>query len=604
MKNSFYFQTAKVAGTPADGFWSQIHSFSPQSPDKKEKRGDLLAVLVIKGVSEGIGSVAAGREVLSRLHEEYYGNISGSAFERLSEAVSKVREENQNLEIVAGALLGSVLYLAILGEGKVYLKRGEKAGFLLHGGQEIKTASGHLQEGDLFVFGSSQFFSLVSSDVLKTSLESGSLEEASDTLGTMVLGKENVAAAAAVLALTQKEEELFIEPVVSEVEEVKSAVAPLPGQKPSVFVRTPASERKKKVYFFISLVLLGLLGVSLIFGFQKKTQEKKMAKAQELLRQAEEKLNQGKALALDDPSASKVLGKQAQNLAEEAVGVVGKETEEIVFLREKAESFLSSLGQEIALSQPQVFMDLTLIEDGGAGRALTAFDKNLAILSSTPGKIYLLNAEKKSHEILSYSGSSKGILSATKDKLYLLAIEGIAEVNPSQKKALIKIEADNEWKDIAAISTYGSHLYLLDRGSNSIWRYLGGAEGFGDKKNWFIDEAPSLAESTSMAIDGAIWIAQNNHILRFNLGKQERFALNKMPDDFKGLAKIYTSENTENLYALDKGAGKVYVIAKDGNFKAAYSWEGLKQADDLVAFESLKKLFILSGSKIYEINLK
>ncbi|MGI5826189.1 MAG: hypothetical protein ACOX50_02120, partial [Patescibacteria group bacterium] len=173
MKETFSFQTAKVVGTPADGFWSQVHSFSPQSPEKKEKRGDLLAVLVIRGVSEGIESVAAGREVLSRLHEEYFGNLSGSAFERLSEAVAKVGRENQDLEIIAGVLLGSVLHLAILGTGKVFLKRGEKTGILLNGGGEVKTASGYLQEGDLLVLGSSHFFNLVSTDALKTNLGVG-----------------------------------------------------------------------------------------------------------------------------------------------------------------------------------------------------------------------------------------------------------------------------------------------------------------------------------------------------------------------------------------------------------------------------------------------
>ena len=40
METNFNLQIAKVVGTPFDGFWSQVHTFSPEEPEKKEKRGD------------------------------------------------------------------------------------------------------------------------------------------------------------------------------------------------------------------------------------------------------------------------------------------------------------------------------------------------------------------------------------------------------------------------------------------------------------------------------------------------------------------------------------------------------------------------------------
>ena len=74
MDSAYTVETAKIVGSPADGFWSQIHTFFPQDDLKKEKRGILLAVLVVSGVEEGIEAVAQGREILGRLHEEYYGD--------------------------------------------------------------------------------------------------------------------------------------------------------------------------------------------------------------------------------------------------------------------------------------------------------------------------------------------------------------------------------------------------------------------------------------------------------------------------------------------------------------------------------------------------
>lgn len=109
MKSIFACQIAKVVGTPTNGFWSQVHTFSPEDPVKKEKRGDLLAVLVLSGVPEGIEAVAAGREVLARLHEEYYGHLEGSPFERLKESLAKISQESPEAEIVAAVVFGPAL---------------------------------------------------------------------------------------------------------------------------------------------------------------------------------------------------------------------------------------------------------------------------------------------------------------------------------------------------------------------------------------------------------------------------------------------------------------------------------------------------------------
>jgi len=173
----------------------------------------------------------------------------------------------------------------------------------------------------------------------------------------------------------------------------------------------------------------------------------------------------------------------------------------------------------------------------------------------------------------------------------------------------LKIEKDEAWEKIVGLGTYGGNLYLLDQGAGNLWRYLATEEGFGSRRTWFSGTPPDLSGNVSLAIDGAIWVLKKEGISKFNLGKEESFALSRMPasrgepENFLEPVKIFTSAEAENLYVLDKGRGKIYVITKTGEFKAVYSWEGLKNAQDLVAVESLKKLFVLSGEKIYEVGL-
>lgn len=640
MNSAFVFEVAKVVGTPSDGLWSQVHTFFPEKGEKKEKRGDLLAVLVLSGVPEGVEAIAAGREVLARLHEEYYGNLQENPFERLKAAVAKVGEENGNLEIVAAVLFGPALYLAILGEGQVVLKRGEKLGRLLRGkeGLEVEAASGYLQENDLLVLGSNHFFKVVGEGVLKAGLQAGSPNEAVETLAPVVLGRKEMAAAAAILALAKKATPWEIGPVAAA--EDSFSLPPIPEKKSfsfkaclrklkrlrlrrkrlvsdekkesfksrtgwlkkPIFVRPRSAQKKKRFYFFLVLSLLVLLGASLVLGVREKAAERKRTQARELVREAEEKLNQAKTLVAEQPHEGRVLGEQAQNLTQEALLL--STSEEASFVKEQTEKFLASLGEEVAIKEPRVFMDLGIIADQASGEAFALLGEDLVILDQEKKKLYFLNHTNKSYEILDYPGEEGKGITASGGKVLVWDSQGVYEVQKAQKRTVLQVEDKKQWGEIVGISSYMGHLYLLDRKEDKIWRYLLAGDGYGAAKNWFVGKSPDLSQSLSLAIDGAIWILENQRILKFNLGRQEDFVLNKMPENFEKPAKIFTNEETENLYVLDKGRGKIYLIDKEGNFKAAYSWEGLKLTDDLLAIEASKQLFVLSQTKIYQIDLK
>lgn len=635
MQVNFGLQTAKVVGTPTDGFWSQVHTFFPEDKEKKEKRGDLLAVLVISQAGEGIEAVAAGREVLGRIHEEYYGNLEGSAFERLRLAVEKVGKENRDLEIVAGAVLGDVLYLATFNKGKALLKRGDQTGILINGESGLKSASGFIKDNDLLVLGSELFFTAVGSGVLRAALENGSVDEAIEILAPIILGRKEMSKAAAIIVLIKKQEEeirpMETAPGISLPEPTERPLksSPLPrfsgiglpfkNFKKPIFVKNEKETKKKRLYFLICLVLLSLFSVSLFLGIRKKTLDKKEAQARKLLKLAEEKLNKGKTIAITDPGQGKVLGEEVVRLADEAVSISRNKSEEASIIKEQTQNFLSSLATETSVTEPAVFMELNLIADGAYGDAFTLVEKELAILDSSKKKIYLLNFEKKSHKIVDFPVEKGSMIACLAGKAFVLNEEGVWEVQLQSPKSSLKIKKDNDWKEVVSLGAFGNNVYLLDKGANSLWRYLGSDGNFSPRANWMVDKT-NLSSATSMVINGSIWILQSRSsnseakILKFTFGKQETFSLTKMPASSRGERgepegfgepiKIFTSDESENLYVLDKGKGKVWVINKNGEFKGSYGGEWLEQASDIIAVESIKKLFVLSGTKIYEIGIK
>ncbi len=148
---SFNIVSAKISGIPNEFGWTQVHEFKPEEEEKLLKRGHLFAVFSTKKKEEGLDSVTAGRELLSRLHEEYFGNLEMQAFIALKNAVSKVSDEFSktwgDVEIATVVVLEDVVYSAAVGGGKVAIYRdGAVATILESEGFETIDASGYPKE--------------------------------------------------------------------------------------------------------------------------------------------------------------------------------------------------------------------------------------------------------------------------------------------------------------------------------------------------------------------------------------------------------------------------------------------------------------------------
>ena len=108
-----------------------------------------------------------------------------------------------------------------------------------------------------------------------------------------------------------------------------------------------------------------------------------------------------------------------------------------------------------------------------------------------------------------------------------------------------------------------------------------------------------------MTIDGSIWIIESNGtVLKLTKGKADSFNVSGLDKPFTSPTKIFTKNDFNNVYILDNGNGRIVVLTKDGTYKEQYQATVIKNAKDFEVNESGKKIFILSGGKIYEIGLK
>lgn len=637
----FLLETAKIVGTATEEAWSQVHTFSPTEKEKLAKRGELLAVISLSELTEG-EVVAAGREIISRLHEEYYGHLEEKPIHQLASALTQVlkeTEEEAKIEIEAAVLVGETIYFAIAGKGKALVQREGKMATILAGEEErVEVASGRVTGGDIFLLGSQKFFSLLAEGAIKAALSVDSANEAAEALTPMIHGKEEDGrVAAAVLKIESLEEE---KPDVISFPEKK-----LPEEKPplerkrfSTDVKNKLvafskqgvklgqlllfkvekrlkrraiylakedkeKERPRKTLMSVAAILLILLVVSVVLGMRQKSHRQEGGGQAAILRQAQTKKEEGDALIDLNPIRARQLLLEARDLINE---ISDEEASQAVL------DFKAELDQSLSLVmhehevEPTSYFDLVFIKDGAKGNDLAISGGEMVIFDKEKRAIYSLEIATRQSAILA-GGESLADgqeVAAFLPKIYLLTERGVLEFDKETKREKLVIEADDDWGEIVDFRAFGGNLYLLDK-SGEIWKYPGIEGGFGAYRLWLKGEKPDFSDAVGMSIDGSVWVLKaNGTILKFTQGGRDPFTISGLDQPLNNPTAIFTDDDQENLYLVDKGNSRVVVINKSGEYHSQYLWQGMGEIVGLIASEEEKKILLLSGNQVFAIEIK
>ncbi len=157
---------ATLTGSPDSSGWAQVHDFLPDDEEKQKLRGHLFAVVATGKSDEGVDAVSAGRELLSRLHEEYFGELTLTPFNALKSAIEKVIKEFSetwgNVEIAAISYMGDVVYSAVGGGAEISVFRnGMLAKILTSSAGQAASASGYPKESDMLILGTKLFINRI-----------------------------------------------------------------------------------------------------------------------------------------------------------------------------------------------------------------------------------------------------------------------------------------------------------------------------------------------------------------------------------------------------------------------------------------------------------
>jgi hypothetical protein len=629
--------SAKLTAAPDDGGWVQVHDFAPEDGEKTKTRGHLFAIIATSRQEEGLDSVVAGRELLSRLHEEYFGKAGQGAFDCLKVAVTKVvgefKKSRGEVEIAAAAVVGGVVYAAASGGARVSIFRnGILAGILASGSEsyvknEVASASGYPRKDDILILATKTFFAGFSQGVIKAAFETGDLKIVTETLAPHFFAdKMRGNCGAAIIKFGDEEmADSKISPIslpslpnvrAPELGKYARGFLSSFGQKISglankklpaknIYVNKGVEEEslpaERKTTMTIGVILLVLLIVSIGFGIKKKNDDKIRAQLVTKITVARHNLDEAKGLATLNPDRARDLFNEGENILAELEKGGAKSSEYKKLLSEFDNGREQILGEyKVA---PQLFSDLTLQSSGFNGDALVSSGDQIFILDKNGKRIIAITIASKKTAVVAGPGeiSNPQEIAAYEDRVFVLSAGGIDEVGEAKGRVIEK-----DWGGDVLIYAYAGNIYVLDKAGNTIWRYAGSGNGFSGKEKWLAAGVNlDFSKVNQIVIDGAIWcLSAPNLISRFSLGSYQPFSVSGVSPDLTGINAIYTNEELKYLYLLDKSGKRVVVVDKDGVYKAQYVSDQIGEATDLVVSEKEGKTILLAGSKLYSIELK
>lgn len=615
--------------------WVQVHDFTPSDSFKFLKRGRLFAVIsgneaIVENEQE-VDKVLAGREILTRLHEEYYGKTESTAFNALQQAISGVYEEfkkeSLDFEIAALVYLDGVIYSSITKNSLVYLYRKGVLAKILEGkGDRTISISGYPKAGDIVVLGTGDFGKKINPVQLKQAFSKESISDVAEMVTPNIRSLEEGGRTGAVfIKFNEKERSEFVSGFSSKTpQEVKEIDVEQRGIKneypnkhslkekiisilPKRDIRIRGGEidegisKRRKVAVSVGFILIILLLVSIFFGIKTKKEKDKKALFEDTIDEATHQLEEAVSLYELNPVRSRELFNQSKSKVENLLGE-GVTYPEVYDLQNKISENESRILGEYNID-PELFLDLTLLSEGFFGDSLSASEDLMVVLDTQNKRLVSIELKSKRTEIV--AGGDE--LSDPKEtavyagRFFVLDGDTVYELVGEEKEIVEEGFGGND-----LISSFAGNIYVLSKANSQIWRVSGSKSEFLGKSEWLSEGSePDFDNAVSWSIDGNIWVlVEGGEILRFSLGNEINFEMEGVFPPVDSGVSIFTDEDSNYLYVLEPEENRIVVLDKEGEYVAQYISDKFAEGKSIVVSENIKKAIVLTGEKLLSIELK
>ena len=576
----------------------------------------LFIVLEVSGNNDN-PAVNNGREIMDRILTNYT-NQNQKNLDTVKNLIQAIKESSEVMSLVICIISGPFFYLGSIGVSEVILKRGDQVGQIL---SSDEFSSGKISQGDIVLVSSCSYIKITDKFFRTNLLFREDIDNIRDE-GSNHLKYIKNNEGSAVLIISFEENiipEIIASPqkIISWREKGKNKFINffqslrLKDEEEKESWENPEQKKSKKKLLLIAIILIILLSVSVFFNISREKSGNLMKKYTTVMELVNHQFEEANGLVELNPVRSRSLLADSKISLSEIIKDFpnkSKEHKEILdWLGKIAESEVSAYKIYKITNLP-LFFDLSLIKTDGIGATIASYKEKKAVLDVRNKVIYSLATDTKQSSIVAGGDTVKEAtsISVHGKNIYFFNSDGINVVDIPSKTSRVIVKTDEKWGEISAISFFGGNLYLLDKKNGRIWKYTATDNGYSERQSYLnFDVRVDLSQATKIVIDGSVWVLnRGSGILKFSRGLSEGFNFKNFSESFHDVPSISTDENAKYLYILDSAGAKVVVFDKEGVYQSQYQADELKTATDLVVSEEEKKIYVLSGSKIYGIDLR
>ncbi len=568
----FQTQVKQVLGTPDQGAWSQVHHFIPDQKEKFQKRGELVVLVSLGEIEEDQPTASVGREIISRFHEEYYGNLDKKPMAGLEEAAKKVAKEKSRyfdkpneISLIGLVLWKNIAYLVIYHQGRILLRReGKNVQLLSSEGNTPVSASGFIQPNDIFVLGTTDFFEKLPGSMVSDGLSTEDLDRMVEIWGPVVHAREEQGRLGVAMVEIGPETD---EPEFVQVEEKKEKTKKKDWKqirKKLKFNFGFLREISQKISgLSVAIGFLVLLTVSIFFGWKKRRDQQQQLKITGLASQIDEKISNANSLRNLDPEESIDLINQAEEINDQLSQLDQPKSESYQQIMEEIKQ---NLGEKPLA--PAMHYDMRLVSEDVEIESIYTNGQIALIFDNRGQRLISVNLERKSADIL--TGSKKltdsGLVAFSNNRYYFISKNTIYWVKDENLVEILGLS--QEFNPVAAGSWLGN-LYLLDSNLEEIWQFPVINQGVGRERAWLKSKAGlEFSQLADMAIDGNIWIlSQTGEVYKYLSGEREGFQM-QLPAGIGKAKYLAVAQESERFTFWDSENKIIWLFTKEGEFIA------------------------------------
>lgn len=623
---------AKVIGGNTDFLTAQAFVFPKVIPADYDLNSPIVAAIIS---AEGEDVFTKIRQAATFVEESFFEEDLPVP-ERLEKTLSILKDnlkEVENLQIILCSWkdsqslefqkISTVLYLESIGSHCAYLLRDEKLINLNLSGSNSQLVSGYVKPGDKFLMLSSkkQTENNISNsnweESVLTNLLACDTESLEEEVPELMHQKDYHEPYAVLLfeypSFEQKVNDYTSIPQIDEPPRIDKFRFNFSFKLPPKITAAPKHFfwyilRNRRAKMLALLIITSLLVLSSILIFSQFNNIKKDAQFTTVLSLAQKDYQNAQSQKDSDPDKAQ----QSLNDALTKVNNILRDDPkniQALDLKNQIEKGSKDILKVYEITEWPVFLSLDLIKKGFNSSRMGYSLNTISMLDENQKTLVTLNLERKNNQILAGEtqlGQAK-FASINGDFSFIYSDDkGVLRVDRDTQKVTVVSKPDSNWGYIADIFAFGSNVYLLDSLKNQIWKYTPTTTGYSDRLTYLAEGSKvDFAGAKQLYIDFSVWVLKSNaEIDRFTGGNTDNFSFGGLDKSVSDIKRIFISEKDDKAYLLDSNNSRLLVTKKNGQYLSQYTGEKFKTATDLVVDDENKKIYILEGGKIYQIDKK